>query len=141
MLMHRLQARARNFAIPLIFSRTFPTRLKSLRASSKGQAVVELALALPILVLLIAYTLNAYLMMHTSHVGQRYAAMNLMARANHRAQLVFDDVDGREVSRGFMAAQALDEDGQAPRRRIVLNDREIVSIMGICREPSRQRCR
>ena len=141
MLTRRFWCLSRNVAIPLIFSGTFPTRHMGLRASSKGQAVVELALALPILVLLIAYTLNAYLMMHTSHVGQRYAGMNLMARTNHRAQLVFDDVEGREVTRGFMAVQALDDDGQAPRRRIVLNDRDIVSIMGICREPSRQRCR
>jgi hypothetical protein len=130
-----------DFAIRLIFSRETPTRVRSSCANRKGQAVVELAFALPIMVLLIAYMLNAYLMMHTTHVSQRYAGMNVLARTNHRAQLVFDDVDRTEVTRGFMAVQALDDDGQAPRRRIILNDRELVSIVGICREPSRQRCR
>jgi len=92
--------------------------------------------------LLIAYTLNSYLMMHTAHVGQKYAVMNLLTRVNSRAQLVVDDVDGgnSEVTKGFMAVQAV-EDDRAPRRRIILTDRDIVSIMGICREPSRQRCR
>lgn len=141
MLTRRLQSIARNFAIPLIFSSGLPNRSRSWSAFRKGQAVVELAFALPVMVLLIAYTLNAYLMMHTTHVSQRYAVMNVLARANHRAQLVFDDVDRSEVTRGFIAVKALDDDGQAPRRRIVLNDRELVSIVGICREPSRQRCR
>lgn len=132
---------AANFAIPLIFLRRLPIRQRTQAAGNRGQAVVELAFALPILVLLIAYTLNSYLMMHTAHVGQRYVGMNVLARANHRAQLVFDDVDRSEVTSGFIAVQALDEDQAPPKRRIILNDKDIVSIMGICREPSRQRCR
>ena len=141
MLTRRLQNCPSNFAIPLIFWRRMPTRLRSQCAGRCGQAVVELAFALPVLVLLIAYTLNSYLMMHTSHVGQRYVGMNVLARANHRAQLVFDDVDGTPVNSGFIGVQALDDDQAPPKRRIILNDKDIVSIMGICREPSRARCR
>lgn len=141
MLTRRLPAKLSNFAIPLIFLSRLPIRQRTQGAGIRGQAVVELAFALPVLVLLIAYTLNSYLMMHTSHVGQRYAAMNVLARANHRAQLVFDDVDRTEVTSGFIGVQALDEDQAPPKRRIILNDKDIVSIMGICREPSRARCR
>ena len=106
---------------------------------SSGQATIELALSLPFLIWLIAYTFNAYYMMHTSHVGQKYAAMNLYKRLNNRAQFVMDDVDGGAPhNKQFMAVRYVDGSGDIPKRRIMFAPREIDNIVGICREPGCQ---
>jgi hypothetical protein len=56
-----------------------------------GQAAIEMALSLPFVVFLLYYTINAFYTIHTAHVGQKNAAMNLYQRLNHRAQFAVDD--------------------------------------------------
>ncbi len=103
-----------------------------------GQATIELALTLPFLIWLLAYTFNAFYMMHTAHVGQKYAAMHLYKRLNNRAQFVMDDVDNNLVSKKFMAVQYVDGTGAAPKRRIMFAPKPIENTVGICREPGCQ---
>lgn len=99
-----------------------------------GQATIEMALTLPFLIWLISYTFNAYYMMHSAHVGQKYAAMHLYKRLNHRAQFVMDDVDNALHGKKFMAVQYVDESGELPKRRIMFAPREMDNVVGLCRE-------
>lgn len=103
-----------------------------------GQATIEMALTLPFLIWLISYTFNAYYMMHTAHVGQKYAAMHLYKRLNNRAQFVMDDGNGPGESslhgKKFMAMQFVDESGELPKRRIMFAPRTIDNVVGLCRE-------
>jgi Flp pilus assembly protein TadG len=101
---------------------------------NRGQAVIELALSLPFLILLIFFTFNSFHMLHTSHVAQRYAAMNVYQRIQNRTQFVFDDVANQEITRGFAAAQYMESDGNPPQRKIVRNLQKIQAAFGICRE-------
>lgn len=105
----------------------------------RGQAVIELALTLPFLIWLIYYTINAFYSVHTAHIGNKYAAMNLYQRLNNRAQFVMDDYDSKPTGRlhnsNSMAVQYLDKDGQAPRRKILIGPIQLDTVVGICREP------
>jgi hypothetical protein len=100
-----------------------------------GQATIELALALPFLIWLIFYTINAYHSLHTAHVGQKYAAMSLYERTANRAKIVVDDRENRLHGREFMAVQYIDAGGGAPKRKIVVGPAEVNAVVGICREP------
>lgn len=106
-----------------------------LKKNKKGQATIELALALPMLIWLIFYTINSYHTMHTSHVGQKYAAMSLYERTANRAKIVVDDRDNRLHGREFMAVQYTDSNGRSPKRKILSGPSEVNTIVGICREP------
>lgn len=109
-------------------------KLKSVR----GQAAVETALALPFLIYLMYYTINAYHSLHTGHVAEKYAAMNMYERLDNRAQFAVDGVDKRVFDKTFIAVQYTTAEGNAPRRRILLTPRfptSINVIAGICREP------
>jgi hypothetical protein len=114
--------------------------VKSKRKMHKnGQAAIEMALSLPFVVFLLYYTINAFYTIHTAHVGQKNAAMNLYQRLNHRAQFAVDDLEGRVFNKTFMAVQYQNEDGSLPKRRILLSPAqppEINTTVGICREPA-----
>ena len=105
------------------------------RKNQRGQAAIELALALPFLIWLIFYTFNAFYMLHTAHVAQKYAAMSLYDRMANRAKFVVDDVDGNLHNREFMAVQYTDSNGKPPTRKILAGPSVINTIVGICREP------
>lgn len=106
--------------------------------SRKGQAAIETGLALPFFIFLLYYTINAFHSLHTSHVGQKYAAMNMYQRLNHRAQFAVDDVENRVINKEFIAVQYTDSEGEIPKRRILLDPTvptRILNVVGICREP------
>lgn len=108
-------------------------------SNERGQAAIEMALALPFVVFLLYYTVNAYHTIHTAHIGQKNAAMNLYQRLNNRAQFAVDDLEGRVFNKTFMAVQYTNDDGNLPKRRILLNPAkppEINTTVGICREPA-----
>lgn len=105
------------------------------KRTEKGQATIELALALPFLIWLIFYALNAFHTLHTSHIGQKYAAMALYERTSNRAKFVIDDRDNRVHGREFMAVQYVDTNGAAPRRKILVGPSQVNTVVGICREP------
>lgn len=113
--------------------------VKRIVKNRKGQATIEMAMSLPIIITLIFYTINAYYSVHTAHVGQRYAAMNLYQRLNNRSKFVMDDIgDGGQAqlhNKNFMAVQYGDTGGEAPRRKILLGPIQINTTVGICREP------
>ena len=111
--------------------------LNRLNKNRRGQATIEMAMSLPIIITLIFYTINAYYSVHTAHVGQRYAAMNLYQRLNNRSKFVMDDMGGQTQLHGkdFMAVQYGDTQGEAPRRKILLGPIPITTTVGICREP------
>jgi hypothetical protein len=109
--------------------------LKKRAKDTKGQSTIEMALALPIIITLIFYTINAYYSVHTAHVGQRYAAMGLYQRLNHRSKFVMDDVDGELHGKDFMAVQYSDTEGNPPERKILIGPIRINTTVGICREP------
>ena len=115
------------------------TRMDDFRPVAAGQATIELAMTLPFIIWLIAYTFQAYYTIHTSHVAQKYAAMNLYQRVNNRAQFVMDDLAnngaGQLHNRNFMAVEYTEPDGKVPRRKIMFGPMEMTNIMGICREP------
>lgn len=104
--------------------------------NQKGQAAIEMALFLPFLIWLMYYTLNAFFSIHTAHVGQKYAAMNMYERLNNRAQFVVDDVATSLTARNFIAVQYTDVEGNLPTRKILLGPTRINTSIGICREPS-----
>jgi hypothetical protein len=105
----------------------------------KGQAVVEMAFAMPFLIWLVYYTLNAFYTIHTSHVAQKYSVMNLYQRINNRSKIIVDDVAGRPFSKEFMAVQYLDpSSNRQPQRKIISTPRPVNNIVGICREPGCQ---
>jgi hypothetical protein len=106
------------------------------KRNTRGQATIELALALPFLIWLIFYTINAFHTLHTSHVGQKYAAMSLYERISNRAKIVVDDRDNRLHNREFMAVEYVDSSGRRPRRKILVGPSEVNSVVGICREPA-----
>lgn len=115
---------------------------KRLRAK-KGQAAIELGLALPFLIWLIFYTINAFHAIHTSHVGQKFAAMNLYQRLQNRAKFVVDQYangyQGVLHGKEFMAVEYTDSNGRNPRRHIVTESGDAVRVLtavGICMEPS-----
>ncbi len=113
-------------------------KLKIKSAAQQGQATIEMAMCLPIIITLIFYTINSYYSIHTAHVGQRYAAMNLYQRLNNRSKFVMDDLEqGKSQLHGknFMAVQYGDSDGNAPKRKILLGPININTTVGICREP------
>lgn len=105
------------------------------RKRCRGQAVIELALTLPFLIWLIYYTINSFYTIHTSHIGNKYAAMQMYQRLNNRAQFVMDDKDNRLHNSNQMAVQYLDKNSEAPRRKILIGPIQIDNIVGICREP------
>lgn len=102
----------------------------------RGQSAIELAMALPFLIWLIFYTINAFHSIHTAHIGQKYAAMSLYDRMSNRAKFLVDDRDNNLHGREFMAVEFLDRDGRAPQRKILRGPTSINSVVGICREPS-----
>ncbi len=105
----------------------------------RGQATIELALSLPFLIWLIAYTFLAYTSIHSSHVAQRYAAMNVYKRLNNRAQFVMDDVENKLHNKSFMAVQYTETDGSTlPTRKIMFGPMKVDNIFGVCREPGCQ---
>lgn len=112
------------------------------RRYDRGQAAIETAFALPILVYLLYYTINAFNALHTAHVAQKNAAMNLYVRLQNRAQFAVDDgIDEggpRVVDKGFLAVQYRTDDGGLPTRRIFIESTtpaEIDTTIGVCREP------
>jgi len=106
--------------------------------SRNGQAAIETGLALPFFIFLLYYTINAFHAMHTAHVGQKYAAMNMYQRLGNRAQFAVDDLEQRVVTKQFIAVQYTTPDGGVPQRRILLDPvvpTRILNVVGICREP------
>ena len=105
-------------------------------SNRKGQAVVEMALAMPFLIWLIYYTLNSFYTIHSSHIAQKYSAMNLYQRLDNRSKFVVDDVANQVVSRSFIAVQYNDPStGKPPQRKIVAGPNNVNNVVGICREP------
>ena len=103
--------------------------------NQKGQAAIEMALMLPFVIWLLYYTINAFHAIHTAHVAQKYAAMALHSRLANRAKFVVDDVDKNLVNSSYMAVQFLDQNGNAPRRKIIRGPTTMNNIIGVCREP------
>lgn len=106
---------------------------------TSGQAAIETALALPFLIYLFYYTLNAFHAIHTSHVGQKWAAMNLYTRLNNRSKFVIDGVENVLFGRTFMAVQYVDANGAQPKRRILIETGggvPVYTAVGVCREPA-----
>jgi hypothetical protein len=101
-----------------------------------GQAVVEMAFAMPFIIWLVYYTLNAFYTIHTSHVAQKYSAMNLYQRLSNRSKFAVDDFAKTTVSRGFIAVQYTDPNSnKVPERKIIAGPNAVNNIVGICREP------
>ena len=115
--------------------------VRQLKLNRKGQAVIEMALALPFLIWLIYYTLNGFYTIHTSHIAQKYSAMSLYQRLNNRGKIVVDDVERKAgkpalVNRRFMAVQYMEPDtNRAPQRKIIAGPNSVNNIVGICRDP------
>ena len=105
------------------------------KLNNRGQAAIEMALSLPFIIWLFFYTLNAFYSIHTSHVSQRYAAMNLYQRLNNRAKFVMDDQTGDLHNNTFMAVRYNTPGGDAPKRKILFGPMDVKSVVGICREP------
>jgi Flp pilus assembly protein TadG len=103
--------------------------------NSKGQAAIEMALSMPFLIWLMYYTINAFYSIHTSHIAQKYAAMNVYQRLNNRSKFIVDDVANTVVNRSFIGVQYTDEEGQIPVRKILVGPNRVNNIVGICREP------
>jgi hypothetical protein len=103
-----------------------------------GQAAIEMALALPFLIWLLYYTLNAFHTMHTSHVAQKFAALNLYRRLANRAQFAVDELQDALHGKSYMAVEYTDEKGAPPSRKILFstqNPPRALNIIGICKEP------
>lgn len=96
-----------------------------------------MALALPWIIWLFFYTINAYHQIKTHHVAQKYAAMNLYQRLQHRAKFVVDSQEDQLHGQTYMAVQYLDPNtGAAPTRKILVGPSQVVNIVGICLEPT-----
>src|SRR5688572_3400872 len=104
------------------------------KRSKRGQATIEMALSLPFLIWLLYYTINGFYTIHTAHVAQKYAAMNLWQRVDNRAKFVMDKLGGLH-NREFMAVRYTEPDGALPRRKINSGPVTIFNIVGLCREP------
>ena len=107
------------------------------RGSQRGQAAIEIAFFMPFFILLLLYIFNAFLSIHSAHIGQKYAAMNLGQRMRHRSKYIVDYVAGQVVQKQFLAVEYQSETGGAPRRRIADAGGQISinTNIGICREP------
>ncbi len=105
------------------------------RKNNKGQAAIEMALSLPLIIWLTYYTINAFYSVHTAHVAQKYAALSLWQRIDNRAKFVVDDVANQLHGREYMAVRYTDSEGQSPKRKIVQGGNTIFNVIGICREP------
>ena len=110
-------------------------KMKKLLKNQGGQAAIEMALSLPFLIWLMYYTINAFYMIHSSHVAQKYAAMGLYQRLDNRSKFVVDDVANTTFTRSFMAVRYMDPEGNQPTRKILIGPTRINNIIGICREP------
>jgi len=107
------------------------------RLNEKGQAAIETAFALPFLIWLLYYTLNAYHSLHTGHIAQKYAVMNLYQRLDNRAKFAVDQNANALIRRNYMAVQYTTDQGNLPRRRILLEGSAGLQIdgkVGICKE-------
>ena len=109
--------------------------LKGVRGKS-GQAAIEMALALPLLIWLLFYMVNAFYTIHTSHIAQKYAAMSLWSRVAYRSKFVVDDDQNVLHGKEFMAVQYEGTDGKPPERKIVTGPSEVHAVVGLCREPN-----
>jgi hypothetical protein len=87
-----------------------------MKLNRKGQAVIEMALSLPFIIWLIYYTINSYYALRTAQVGQKYAAMNLHQRLDHRAIFVVDGVERQLATKNFLAVQYQNADGGTLKR-------------------------
>ena len=105
-----------------------------------GQATIETALALPFLIWLLYYTLNAFQYIHTHHVGQKFAAMNMYERLANRAKFSVDAKADQVHSSDFIAVRYTDPEGNPTRRNILDsgNNTTVNTVIGICKEPSCQ---
>jgi hypothetical protein len=104
--------------------------------NQRGQAAIEAAFTLPFLIFLLYYTLNAFQAIHTSHVGEKYAAMNMYERLDNRAKFAVDDLAHSAFTKTYMAVQYGNMNQQPPQRRILLQGQlSIYNVVGICREP------
>ena len=113
----------------------FKLNFWSTKCSNRGQAVIEMALSMPFLIWLMYYTINAFYTVHTSHVAQKYAAMNMYQRLDNRAKFAVDDVANTAFGREFIAVRYMDPTGKLPQRRIVVGPNDVNNVVGICREP------
>ena len=108
------------------------------KQSKRGQAAVEMAFALPFLIWLIYYTINAFHTIHTSHVAQKFAAMNLYQRLANRSTFQVDEVAKSLHTNGFMAVRYTNPNGDLPTRKILLqteNPPQALNVVGVCKEP------
>lgn len=107
------------------------------KLNDQGQAVIEMALAMPFLIWLIYYTLNAFYMIHTSHIAQKYSAMSLYQRLNNRSKIVVDDVERQVVNSQALAVKYKDPNTQnSPERKIISKTKRLMNnVVGICRDP------
>lgn len=113
-------------------------RGKQNRKKQKGQAVIEMALALPWIIWLFFYTINAYQQIKTHHVAQKYAAMNMYQRLRNQAKFNTDRLNttGEAHGQTFMAVQYMDAaSGDVPKRKIIFGPTDVVNIVGTCLEP------
>lgn len=106
--------------------------------NKKGQAVIEMALSMPFLIWLMYYTINAFYSIHTSHIAQKYAAMNMYQRLNNRAKFTVDDVANTVFQKEYIAVRYTEPDGSIPKRKILVGPNRVNNIVGICREPGCQ---
>lgn len=120
---------------------TLGKRARKALKSRRGQAAIELGLALPFLIWLIFYTINAFHAIHTAHVGQKFSAMNLYQRLQNRAKFAVDqyagNYDGVLHGQDYMAVEYVNPGGGQPRRHIVTQSGAAVRIftaVGICKE-------
>lgn len=112
-------------------------RMRAKLRGKKGQAAIETALALPFVISLIYYTLNAYHSISTAQTGQKFSAMNLYQRLQNRAKFAVDAVENDLHGREFMAVQYTETSGALPKRRILLegsSGSEINVSIGVCKE-------
>ncbi len=101
----------------------------------KGQAVIEMTMAMPFLIWLMYYTINAFYSVHSSHIAQKYAAMNMYQRLNNHSKFAVDDFEDRAFDREFIAVRYTDPDGKIPQRKILVGPNSVNNVVGICREP------
>ena len=94
-----------------------------------------MALAMPFLIWLMYYTVNAFHAIHTSHIAQKYAAMNVYQRLNNRSKFAVDDVAHTTFTKTFIGVRYTDEEGRPPRRKINSGTINVNNVVGICREP------